>query len=302
MIGRRALTCTLFFALAAMVALPAAAPAAKLKLRIAKETARTVIPDSDPGAFFDYSQRFSAACRGSERALSPGLISSWRHVVSLSFGPRAVAGFTVGNPGRVSTKVQVLCASGAPISHRRKPARITGGSSTSLTVAARSTCGRKAIAIGAALSQDFSPGTGRFLSRPTANGGWEVRAQDIPSTFPFALASAAYADHACLPKRFLGAIKVESGSTSALVNSSTARLNLTCKGARRALGWGIDLKPLAHSRYTTGSDGWSIPYLRKAQIAGKKVKFLFARPPAMPVTVSGSAAAQTAYVICGVPR
>src|SRR5690606_16564250 len=102
--------------------------------------------------------------------------------------------------------------------------KITGGSSTNLTVSAKSGCGKKAIAVGAALSQEFAPGTGRFLSRPTANGGWEVRVEKIPSTFPFASASAAYADHACLPKRFVGAVKIENSSTSALAKSNTARL------------------------------------------------------------------------------
>ena len=177
-----------------------------------------------------------------------------------------------------------------------------GGSTTSFNYAGRSGCGKRGIAIGAPLSQEFSPGRGRFLSRPTKNGGWEVRIEGIPSTFPFNSVVPAYVDHACVQKRFLGQVNIEEGSTVRLANANRARVNVTCKGARRAIGWGVDLKPLTTSTYSAGRDGWSIPFVRKAQVAGKRVQFIFERPPGVRVSTSGPAPKQTAYVVCGVPR
>lgn len=302
MTRRAAFLSSLTVLLLTAFALPGLAPAAKLKLRIAQPTVRTVIPDSNPSSYFDYSQNFSTTCRNSERALSPGIIDSSRHIAGQSFGPSAVGGFTVGLKGRVTTRLQVLCARGAGITHRRKEVKISGGSSTSLTVSGRSSCGKRGVAIGAPLSQEFSPGIGRFISRPTAKGGWEVRIENVPSTFPFDTAAAAYVDHACVQKRFLRKVKIEEATTSRLASTNTARVSVTCTGARRAIGWGVDLKPLTTSRYSAGKNGWAIPFVRKAQIAGKRVQFVFERPPGISVSASGSSAAQTAYVVCGVPR
>lgn len=299
---RSALISSLLLVLAGLLALPAVAPAAKLKLRIAKPTVRTVIPDSNPSSYFDYSQSFSTSCRGKERALSPGVIDSSRHIASQSFGPSAVSGFTVGLKGRLTTKLQIVCARGVNITHRRKETKMTGGgSASSFNYAGRSGCGKKGIAIGAPLAQAFSPGDGRLLSRPTKNGGWEVRIEGIPSTFPFDSDTPAWVDHACVPKKNLRQVAIEEGKTDALMTATTAKLNVTCKGARRAIGWGVDLKPLPRTSYSAGKDGWGIPFMRKAQIAGKRVQFIFQRPPGIRVS-NANVVSQTAYVVCGVPR
>lgn len=299
---RSALVSSFLLLLLGALALPAVAPAAKLKLRIAKPTVRTVIPDSNPSSYFDYSQSFSTSCRGKELALSPGIVDSSRHIASQSFGPSAISGFTVGLKGRVNTKLQIVCARGAKITHRRKETKMTGGgSTTSFNFAGTSGCGKKGIAIGAPLSQDFSPGIGRFLSRPTKSGGWEVRVENVGSTFPFDSAVPAYVDHACVPRKNLGQVSIEVGKTNALMTANTAKVNVICKGARRAIGWGVDLRPLPRITHSAGKDGWGIPFMRKAQIAGKRVEFVFERPPGISVS-NTYVVGQTAYVVCGVPR
>ena len=152
--------------LAVLALLPATAPAA-LKIRVAKPTETVTVPSgTTTGTYFEESQRISSSCRGRERALAPGIVAASRHIVGQSFGPAAVGSWATGAPGRAKLRLQLLCARGASIVHRRRPGRTRPVSSTSLTSTATVSCGRKRVAIGAPLSQEFSPGFGRFSSKP----------------------------------------------------------------------------------------------------------------------------------------
>jgi hypothetical protein len=72
-----------------------------------------------------------------------------------------------------------------------------------------------------------------------------------------------YADVACVPKSSLKAVKTIDDSTSGLLGGRTATLKLTCAGGRRAVGWGVDLRPFTRSTFSPSSDGWVLPIVRK---------------------------------------
>lgn len=274
--------------------------AAALKIRVAKPAPTVKIPTSNAvGNYFDDSQRASTTCRGRERALAPGIADAPRHLVGQSFGPQAVSAWATGAEGRVKLRLQLLCARGASISHRRKPGRTRPVGSTRLTSTATVGCGRKRIAIGAPLSQEFSPGFGRFASKPRGASGWQVTVEAIPSTFPFQTTAPAYADVACVPKRSLKAVKVVERSTKALASASSAELQVPCRGGRRAVGWGVEQLPFTASTYGRAADGWALPIVRKAAFSGNGMAFRFDLPPG--ARVSASDVTQTVYVICAKP-
>lgn len=305
---RRAVALAILAALVALVAVPQAS--AKLTIRVAKPTERVTIPSSSAiGTYFEESQRISTTCRSRELALAPGLVDVPRHIVSQSFGPSAVGAFATGAQGRPKLKFQLLCAKGSRIGHKRVPGKVRGrsgsGSRTSYTATARANCGKRRYAIGAPLSQEFSPGFGRFASRPVGTHAWEATVEGIPSTFPFDTTAAVYADVACVPKSSLKAVKTVDGSTSGLLQARTAKLRLRCGGGRRAVGWGVDLRPFTRSTFSPSSDGWAIPIVRKAAFAGGSVAFQFDLPPGARTGaengLSADEVAQTGYVVCGKP-
>lgn len=292
------LIATAVLALAALV--PASASAA-LKIRTAKPTETVVVPASETvGTYFAESQRISSSCRSRERALAPGILDAPRHIVGQSFGPSAVGSWAVGAKGRATLRLQVLCARGASIVHRRKPGRTVPTSSSWLKSTATVSCGAKRVAIGAPLSQEFSPGFGRFSSKPKGVSGWQVTVESIPSSFPFQTLAPVYADVACVPKKSLQAVTVVERSTTALSSASTATLRVVCQGGRRAVGWGVDQQPFSGATYGRASDGWALPIVRRAAFSGKGMAFQFDLPPG--ARVSTSDVTQTAYVVCAKPR
>ncbi|HWK27067.1 MAG TPA: hypothetical protein VNS09_10905 [Solirubrobacter sp.] len=283
-----------------------AAAHAKLKLRLAASSASVQLPASDSlGNVFDDAQRFSTACRANERAISPGIVDASRHIVGQSFGPSAVGGFAVGAPGQVRLRLQVLCASGANVTHTRVPSTTVPTSATTLRTTAKARCSGGRVSLGAPLSQEFSPGLGRFTSRPVGTGGWEVRIEGIPTTFPLDRAEPAYADIACVPTRVLKSVTTEQASTEDLHAATSASVTVKCGGGRRAVGWGVDLQPFTRSRWSSATAGWVLPLVRRATLSASAVAFTFEIPPGgSPGGANGlspAEVAQTAYVRCGKP-
>ena len=295
-----------FCAVAVLWLAPAASGA--MKVRIAKPVARVTIPSSTAvGNVFAESQRVSTVCRSGELALAPGILDAPRHIVGQSFGPSAVGAYATGAKGPATLKLQLLCAKGANITHKRvegktRPSGAAGGAGT-FTTTATANCGRKRYAIGAPLSQEFSPGMGRFASKPSGASRWQVTVEGIPSSFPFDTAVPAYADVACVPKRALKSVATIDASTSGLVAAASAEVKLTCTSGRRPVGWGVDLRPFTRSTFSPSSDGWVLPVVRKAAFDGSSMTFAFDLPPgARTGGENGLGAAdvtQTAYVVCG---
>jgi hypothetical protein len=293
-------------ALVALLSLAPGAPA-RMKIRVAKPTETVRIPQSTAvGTYFEESQRISTKCRANERALAPGILDAPRHVVAQSFGPSAVGAFATGIKGRVRLKLQLLCARGSGIVHRRKPGRTrpggTLGGSPALVSSARIGCGKRRYAIGAPLSQEFSPGFGRFVSKPAGLHGWQATVEGIPSTFPLQSVDPVYADVACVPKSSLARVQTIDGSTQALHRQRTAKLRLTCKGGRRPVGWGVDLRPFTRSPHSAANDGWLLPIVRKAAFKRRSVVFQFDLPPGAATGagngLSAADVAQTGYAVC----
>lgn len=304
----RAVVVLVVAGLTALVAVPQAS--AKLSIRVAKPTESVTIPSSTAlGTYFEESQRISTTCRGNELALAPGLVDVPRHIVGQSFGPSAVGAYAAGEKGNVKLKLQLLCAKGSKISHKRVPGKVSGstgsGSRATFTATGKAGCGKSRYAIGSPLSQEFSPGFGRFVSKPAGAHGWEVTVEGIPSVFPFDTTAPLYADVACVPKSSLKAVKTIDGSTDGLLQGRSATLRLSCDGGRRAVGWGVDLRPFTRSTFSPSSDGWAIPIVRKAAFAGSAVAFQFDLPPgARTGAENGMSAAevtQTGYVVCAKP-
>lgn len=305
MAARRVPVLALLVLLAALALAPQAS--ARMSVRIAKPTERVTIPSSTAvGTFFEESQRLSTSCRPNERALAPGILDAPRHVVAQSFGPAAVGAFATGASGRATLKLQLLCARGSRILHKRKPGKTrpggTLGGSPAYVTNAKIGCGRSRYAIGAPLSQEFSPGFGRFVSKPKGPHGWQVTVERIPGTYPLSSSDPAYADVACVPKSNLKAVKVIDGSTTGLHVSRSARLRLTCPGGRRPVGWGVDLQPYTNSSFRPSDDGWLLPIVRKAAFAGKALVFQFDLPPGASTGaengLSAAEVAQTGYAVC----
>lgn len=305
---RRAVALALLAALVALVAVPQAS--AKLSIRVAKPVKSVTIPSSTAiGTYFQESQRVSTVCRSKELALAPGLVDVPRHIVAQSFGPSAVGAYATGVRGKAKLKFQLLCAKGSKISHKRVPGKVRGssgsGSRAVYTATARAGCGKKRYAIGSPLSQEFSPGFGRFASKPAGPHAWEATVEGIPSVFPFEAAVPVYADVACVPKSSLKAVTTIDDSTSGLLGARTATLKLTCAGGRRAVGWGVDLRPFTRSTFSPSSDGWALPIVRKAAFAGGSVSFRFDLPPGARTGaengLTADEVAQTGYVVCAKP-
>jgi hypothetical protein len=271
---------------------------AAIKLRLAKPSETVRIPSSTAiGTFFEESQRISISCRPGEWSLAPGIADAPRHIVGQSFGPSAVGAFATGISGRVKLKLQLLCARGARIGHKRKPGKtFPRAGSSSLTTTANVGCGRKRHAIGAPLSQEFSPGFGGFSSKPSGASGWAVTVENIPSSFPFESTVPAYADVACVPKSALKAVQTVEKSTNALTGASSATLRVNCAGGRRPVGWGVDQRAFTTSLHSRADDGWALPIVRKAAFAGRGMAFRFDLPPGASVGVAD--VTQTAHVIC----
>lgn len=285
---------------------PTTAAHAKLKLRLTAPSASVQLPATDAlGSVFDESQRFSTRCRANERAISPGIVDAPRHIVSQSFGPSAVGGFAVGAPGKVRLRLQLLCASGANVTHTRVPAKTVPTGSSTLRATAKARCPGGRVSLGAPLSQEFSPGLGRFTSRPVGKGGWETIVEGIPTTFPLDQIEPAYADFACVPAKSLKSVTTEQASTQDLHAATSATLTVKCGGGRRAVGWGVDLQPFTRSRWNTATAGWVLPLVRKATLSASAVAFTFEIPAGgSPGGANGLSAAdvtQTAYVRCGKP-
>jgi hypothetical protein len=294
--------------LTALVAVPQAS--AKLSIRVAKPSKSVTIPNSKAlGTYFEESQRISTLCRSSELALAPGIADASRHIVGQSFGPSAVGAYATGEQGKAKLKLQLLCAKGSKISHKRIPGKVSGssgsGSRAVFTATAKAGCGKSRYAIGSPLSQEFAPGLGRFASKPAGAHGWEVTVEGIPSVFPFDTTVPVYADVACVPKSSLKAVKTVDGSTTGLLSGRSATLRLSCAGGRRAVGWGVDLRPFTRSTFSPSSDGWVIPIVRKAAFAGSAVAFQFDLPPGARTGgengMSAAEVAQTGYVVCAKP-
>lgn len=291
---RRAHWCAALAA-ATLISGAAASPAAaKTSLRIATKTATVTVSTS--GDFFGGDSRVSTVCRSGERAIAPGIVDASRHLAGQSFGPAAVGAFAVGEPGRVRLRLQTLCAKGAIVSNRRVEARISGGGTSSApNVLATAKCPGGGTAIGAPLSQEFSPGRGAFSSKPAGKSQWQVLAQGVPSSFPFATAAAAYADVACLSKRSVSAAQTVSQTTGP-ITAAGAQARVACPSGKRALGWGVELRPFTLARAQPSAGGWSLPYVKQAKLSSSRVDFAFAVPTGGVVSV---AATQVAHVVCG---
>ncbi len=269
---------------------------AAMKVRLAKPKVSVTIPDSTAvGTYFEESQRSSTLCRADERALAPGIVDAPRHFVGQSFGPSAVGAWATGAKGKVKLRLQLLCARGSNIVHKRKPGK-TRPAGSSMTTTAKVSCGGKRVAIGAPLSQEFSPGFGRFISKPKGVSGWQVTVEGIPTSFPLESTVPAYADVACVPKSSLKSVETVDGSTGGLQGARTAKLRVACKGGRRPVGWGVDLRPFTSSLYSRADDGWALPIVRKAAFDGKGVAFQFDLPPGG--VVGAADVTQTGYVVC----
>lgn len=287
--------------LLAALGLLAAAPAAgaKLTIRTAAPVVSVRVPASDSvGTVFAESQRLSTQCRSGETSLAPGILEASRHIVAQSFGPSAVGAFATGAPGKATLRLQLLCAKGAAITHKRVEgkSRPTG---SALTTTARVGCGSGKFAIGAPLSQEFAPGFGRFASKPTAAGGWEVTVENVPSSFPIQQATPAYADVACAPRSALKALVIEQRSTTALASGRVANLTVACDGGRRPVGWGVDQRPVTSS-FRAGDDGWVLPIVSRAAFSASAMTFAFTTPAGVTPS-TGTDVTQTAYVLCAKP-
>jgi hypothetical protein len=305
---RRAVALVILAVLTALVAVPQAS--AKLSIRVAKPVKSVTIPNSTAiGTYFQESQRVSTVCRSKELALAPGLIDVPRHIVGQSFGPSAVGAYATGEKGKLKRKFQLHCAKGSKISHKRIPGKVRGSSGTgsraTYTATAKAGCGKKRYAIGSPLSQEFAPGFGRFASKPAGPHAWEATVEGIPSVFPFDTTVPVYADVACVPKSSLKAVTTIDDSTSGLLGARTATLKLNCAGGRRAVGWGVDLRPFTRSTFSASSDGWALPIVRKAAFAGGSVSFQFDLPPGARTGaengLTADEVAQTGYVVCAKP-
>lgn len=305
MVARRSVVLVLLAALLALALAPQAS--ARMSVRIAKPTERVTLPGSTAiGTHFAYSQRISTSCRPNERALAPGILDAPRHIVGQSFGPSAVGAFATGVRGRVTLKLQLLCARGSNILHKRTPGKSrpggTLGGRPALVTNAKVSCGRSRYAIGAPLSQEFSPGFGRFVSKPNGKHGWQVTVERVPGTYPLSTSDPAYADVACVPKANLKALTTIDRSTTGLHQGRSARLRLTCPGGRRPVGWGVDLRPYTNSTSRPSDDGWLLPIVRKAAFAGRALVFQFDLPPGARTGaengLSAADVAQTGYAVC----
>jgi hypothetical protein len=306
--------CVAALALAALAvpATAAAAPAKPLKLRLATTTKTITIPESDAiGGVFADSQRLSAKCKQTERPVAPGLISAPRPIAAQSFGFANISAFGVGQPGRVRFALQALCASGGSstsVTSKRVEGRHVPGTDDSIgglttgRTTATARCGTGKIAIGAPLSQEFAPGLGRFVSKPLSPSAWQVQAFRVPDQLAANRNVPAFADVSCIGGRHIKLYQVVSATTTALHTATSATLTVQCPGARRPLGWGVDLRP--YSLQVGTQDGrWLIPTVSRAQLTASSVAFALTLPEgATPAADHGLAEAdvtQTVYVVCG---
>jgi len=307
--------CAVAIAIAALAvpATAAAAPAAKpLKLRLATSTKTVTIPATNAiGGVFADSQRVVAACKQTERSVAPGLVAAPRPLAGQSFGFATVSAFATGQPGRVRFGLQALCASGGSatsVTTKRVEGRHVPGTDASIgglttgRTTATARCGAGRVAIGAPLSQEFAPGLGRFVSRPLSAAVWQVQAFRVPDTLAANRTVPAYADVACVAARHVKLYQVVSATTADLHMATSATLTVQCPGARRPLGWGVDLRPYALQLGT--QDGrWLLPTVSRAQLTAKAVAFALTLPEgATPAAEHGLAmgdVTQTVYVVCG---
>lgn len=285
---------------AVAVAVWPAAASAKTTVRTQTSTKTVSLPGSSAvGNLFDPSQRASMSCRNNERAISPGIVDAPRHLVGQSFGPAAVSAFAVGAAGKVKLRLQVLCAKGGKVSHRRvEGTTFPAANGSTLTTTARASCPGGGIALGAPLSQEFSPGMGAFSSKATTKSKWEVRVEGIPTNYPFQQSVPAYADVACLSKKHVKKVSQASATTDGLLSAPTASVRVACPSGTRALGWGVELRPFASRSSSSVGNGWTVPFVRRAQLAKSAVDFTFELPPGATPSAS-SGATQTAHVTCG---
>lgn len=302
-------TCALLAALP--VGVGAATAAKPLTLRIATTTKTVTVPKSSSlGAYFDYSQQVAAKCRSNERSIAPGITSAPRPMASQSFGYNTVSAFAVGQPGKVTFKLQALCAKGGTsssvVTKRVAGKHVAGiegtvaGYTTGRTTATAS-CGKGKIALGTPFANEFAPVLGRLTSKPIGSSSWRVEAHNVPDTLAVSTAMA-YADVACVSTKHVKNRALVTKSTTGLHSAMSASLTAACTGGRRPLGWGVDLQPYTRSSYANDGRSW-IPTVTKAQLSGSRLSVTFALPDGASTGaangLSESELKQTVYLVCG---
>lgn len=287
----------------ALIMAPAAtaAPAKKPMVRIqAKAFTKKVARVNDTTITIPTNQRLSVSCRPNERAIAQGILSSTHYLTAQSFGPAAGSSFVVGPPGVARVRMQVLCAQNITVRHLRKAARHIpgGGYQGKGTARGALTCPAGFAPSGMQSILDYAPGFGAFSSIPTGPRGWKIEAFGVPDAILTAgpWANAAFVDMACIKASSVTKVK----TVGRIGANGVAAFRATCPGARRVLGWGMNLS--TYTQYASNGR-WATPYVAKAQFLPnlKTMAFEFRIPSGVDLTYTTGSATEV-HLVCGVPR